>query len=236
MRVVQDYPLGVLLGALLVVIIGAPITPRFVDVFPWMSGPATLGPLTTLLAIAATYAIWGTAKNRVIGLALAVAVFILLGLSNFVTHHGLIAAHLLVQITFLIYVTAVLVRVVFSARVVDGNILCGAVSIYLMTGVLWGFLYALIELAHPGSFTIDLENSTTPTTIHTLRDAPGWLVYFSFTTLTTVGFGDVLPGSDVARSMSVLEAVIGQVMMVVMIARLVGLHVAHTSGPVQSVG
>jgi len=60
-------------------------------------------------------------------------------------------------------------------------------------------------------------------------DQPGWLVYFSFTTLTTVGFGDVLPAKAFARSLSVLEAVIGQIMLVVMMARLVGLHVAHAT-------
>jgi hypothetical protein len=108
---------------------------------------------------------------------------------------------------------------------VDGNILCGAACIYLLAGILWGFAYTALEIVTPNSFIV-----SAPDMKHVdLNDEPGWLVYFSFTTLTTVGFGDVLPAKAFARSLSVLEAVVGQIMLVVMMARLVGLHVAHTT-------
>ena len=126
---------------------------------------------------------------------------------------------------FLTYVIAVIFRVVFKARLVDGNILCGAASLYLMIGVLIGFIYSFIELIEPGSFNIIAQSgqaAPAPDKLHA-----GWLIYFSLTTLTTVSLGDILPTTDIARSMVVLEAILGQILIVLMMARLVGLHVAQ---------
>ena len=129
---------------------------------------------------------------------------------------------------FLSLVIFVVVRVVFRAPLVDGNILCGAASLYLMIGVLIVCSYfSLIELLNPGSFVIIQpagQPTPSPDKVH-----PGWLIYFSLTTLTTVSMGDMLPSTDIARSMVVLEAVIGQILIVLMMARLVGLHVAQAS-------
>jgi Ion channel len=55
--------------------------------------------------------------------------------------------------------------------------------------------------------------------------------YLSFATLTTVGYGDVLPRSPAARTMAMLEAVVGQIYLAVLVARLVGLHIVHASKP-----
>ena len=63
---------------------------------------------------------------------------------------------------FLTYVIFVVVRVVFRAPLVDGNILCGAASLYLMIGVLIGFIYSLIELLNPGSFVIESSQPGSP--------------------------------------------------------------------------
>jgi hypothetical protein len=128
---------------------------------------------------------------------------------------------------FLTYVILVVVKVVFRASLVDGNILCGAASLYLMIGVLIGFIYSLIELLDPGSFAIippTGQPAPSPDKVHA-----GWLIYFSLTTLTTVSMGDIVPATDIARSMVVLEAIIGQILIVLMMARLVGLHVAQVS-------
>ena len=120
-------------------------------------------------------------------------------------------------------------RVVFRASLVDGNILCGAASLYLMIGVLIGFIYSLIELLNPGSFIL-VQISGQP--VSSSGDVhAGWLIYFSLTTLTTVSLGDIMPSTDIARSVVVLEAILGQILIVLMMARLVGLHVAQaTSG------
>ena len=98
--------------------------------------------------------------------------------------------------------------------------ICGAICVYLLIGFAWAFGYGIIELINPGSFSglaeIDANN-------HVGRIMQ--LRYFSFATMTTLGFGDILPRSPVARTLATLEAVIGQIYLTVLIARLVGLHI-----------
>jgi hypothetical protein len=92
----------------------------------------------------------------------------------------------------------------------------GAVAAYLLLGVIWAEAYALVALLHPGAFSGPLN----------LADGPrGWF-YFSFVTLTTVGYGDVLPVHPVARSLAILEAATGPLYLAILIARLVSLTVA----------
>lgn len=222
-----EYPFAVLLISLLLVIIGAPLTSRMGSKAFFMQGEASIAPLVLILTLAAGYAVWPLAKSRATFIILGGLVLVLLYLSTVFRHHVFTATHLGGQIFFLVYVIAVVTRVVFRAPIVDGNILCGAASIYLLIGVLSGFFYSLVDLYFPGSFTV-IPAGSVPGSPPVHPDA-GWLIYFSFTTLTTVGFGDVLPSSEMARSLSVLEAVIGQILLVVMMARLVGLHVAQVS-------
>jgi len=223
----KEYPFGVLVLSLLLIVIGAPLTSGMGRDVSFMRGAGSIAPLVLILTLASAFAIWQTARNRAAFIVLGGLVLIFLYLSTVFRHHAVTAVHLIGQIIFLIYVIAVVTRVVFRAPIVDGNILFGAASIYLLIGVLAGFVYSLIELVVPGSFSVIPPNG------HALeplaKPDAGWLIYFSFTTLTTVGFGDIMPASEISRSLAVLEAVIGQIVLVVMMARLVGLHVAQVS-------
>ncbi len=231
----RAFPFGVLLLAIFVMIVGAPLAADIAESTEGVRGPAGLAPLTMLLTVASAYAVWNLAHSRALVICVAGVILVLLGLSSFelsrlgwgtwLSRQALNVGHVCVQTLFLVYVTATILRTVFRARVVDGNILCGAACIYLLAGMLWGFAYTALEILNPGSFKVTAPDLS----VVSLNDEPGWLIYFSFTTLTTVGFGDVLPAKAFARSLSVLEAVIGQIMLVVMMARLVGLHVAHTT-------
>ena len=223
----KKYPLGVLLASLMMTIVGAPLTTKFAALLPGLHGQASLTPLVLILTLAAAFALWSNARRRVATIFLGVVVVILLILSTLLARDSLIAINLLAQMAFLTYVIAVIFRVVFKARLVDGNILCGAASLYLMIGVLIGFIYSFIELIEHGSFNIIAQSgqaAPAPDKLHA-----GWLIYFSLTTLTTVSLGDILPTTDIARSMVVLEAILGQILIVLMMARLVGLHVAQVS-------
>lgn len=228
-RIGREYPFGCLLIAIFALIVGAPLTTEISSHFVRLTGPVALAPLTALLTMASVLAVRDVTPYPGRMIALASGILFLLVLSSMITHRALGAAHLLAQAFFLGAVTWMILRAVFRASEVDGNTLCGAACVYLLAGVLCGYLFAMIEILEPGSFRI--TDPTLETKIVQLSSQPGWLIYFSFTTLTTVGFGDILPARSLARSLSVLEAVIGQIMVVVMIARLVGLHVAYsTSG------
>jgi hypothetical protein len=92
----------------------------------------------------------------------------------------------------------------------------GAVAAYLLLGIIWAHAYALVAHLRPGAFSGPVSPA----------DGPRAFFYFSFVTLTTVGYGDVLPVDPVARSLAMLEAVTGPLYLAILVARLVSLTVA----------
>lgn len=103
-----------------------------------------------------------------------------------------------------------------------GDTLCGAIAVYLMIGLTWSLAYVLLEHLHPGSFRLTAAG---------MQGVDGKdLLYFSYVTLATLGYGDVVPATDGARSLAVLEGLCGTVYMAILVARLIGLHLAQ-GGP-----
>ena len=106
------------------------------------------------------------------------------------------------------YIVSLLVKNLLSVRVVTANLIYCAISIYLLIGIMWAGIYSIVEGVSPGSFSGTSEAVD--------------LVYFSFVTLTTVGFGDVLPLSVFSKRLVVLESAMGSIYMAVIIAMMVG--------------
>ncbi len=176
---------------------------------------------------ASMFALWKRARHHATHMLAGGLIIVLLTFGGLISHHALVLAQVVGQIIFLSYMIGVVVRSVFRAADITGDILCGAVCIYLLFGVLSGFVFVLIEDLLPGSFLVsNWQTNSAEQQVLFIHD-PGWLIYFSFVTLTTVGYGDVLPGNAIARSVAVIVAVVGQILLVVQIARLVGLHVAQ---------
>jgi hypothetical protein len=92
----------------------------------------------------------------------------------------------------------------------------GSVAVYLLFGVIGALAYGLVYRLDPAAFHFASADVAT-------ADTNAWMVYFSFATLTTVGYGDVTPVHPVARSLAMLEALIGQLFPAILITRLVGL-------------
>lgn len=119
----------------------------------------------------------------------------------------------------LVFIAHVIVRIlilIFKQNNITADMIMAAVCVYLLFGIMWSFGYALIELIRPGSFNYSGDPDTT-------------LFYYSYITLTTVGYGDVVPVSNAARSVASLEAVTGQIYLAVLIARLVGMYSPQSS-------
>ncbi len=112
---------------------------------------------------------------------------------------------------FLSWVTGFILFSILKAERVTADLVFGAVAAYLLLGICWGGLYALIEITHPGSFSFG-EGAKEFSS----------LFYYSFVTLTTLGYGDILPLSKIARTAAYLEAVTGVMFTAILIAGLVG--------------
>jgi hypothetical protein len=101
---------------------------------------------------------------------------------------------------------------------VDANVLCAGVSGFLLIGLLWSPIYLMVARVNPAAFTLPAS----PTGASTLDGFTA--LYFSFITLTTVGYGDILPVSRVARMLAAAEAICGLFYMAVLISRLVSVY------------
>lgn len=124
--------------------------------------------------------------------------------------------------TFVIYVIA---RHIKRHKHVDHHIISGAVSIYLLIGLVWSFIYMIIELIQPGSFNGIYSSEH----VHakSISQVFNHLFYYSYVTLTTTGYGSIAPKSVIASAFSSAEAICGQLYMAIVIARLVSLYTAQ---------
>jgi voltage-gated potassium channel Kch len=107
---------------------------------------------------------------------------------------------------------ATALRFAMRAREVDSEHIYAALSAYLLVGVFFGLFYYVIEQIEPGSFNVSDDFTRVSA------------IYFSFVTLATLGYGDIVPRSDVARGLAILEGVGGQLFLAVLVARLLSIH------------
>ncbi len=128
---------------------------------------------------------------------------------------------------FMIMVALTILVDLFRGRKVSGDTLAGAVCVYLMMALIWGYFFLLIEVMVPGSFSFTQGHAR----IHL------WLsrelfpfFYFSMVTITTVGYGDMAPIATEAQTLATFEALLGQVYLTILVARLVGMYLLHQQG------
>jgi hypothetical protein len=187
--------------------------------FPYLTGPVGRFLLTLLyIAIPVTgiYAVSGTRRHAIIayilGLpAIAAALQMFYRPDAFSQPIAPISSAL-----FYAYTTIVVYRSVMRAREVDIRTIYAVISVYLLIGLTWMSLYAMMEQFAQGSFSI---NARPQDPLHL-----GEFLYFSFVTLTTLGYGDIVPLTPAARSLAMLEAVTGVLFVATTIAGIVGIY------------
>jgi len=132
------------------------------------------------------------------------------------------------DLVFFSILTWVTLGKVLRSRRVTGETVAGGICAYLLLGVIWACVFILLETARPGSFPAELASVQE----EGVR-AHGRLTdyaYFSFVTLTTLGYGDIAPLRPPARSLASLEAITGQLYLAVLIARLVATYTRTRDG------
>lgn len=132
----------------------------------------------------------------------------------------------LLAIAFITLVIIFMLDFLFHTKQVDANMICASLCVYLLIGIAWSSLYSLCEVILPGSFIYAYAGEGEQAGMVFGDEIP---IYYSFVTLTTLGYGDMVPVSPPARILAVLEATVGQIYLTVLVARLVGLHIAHVT-------
>lgn len=161
----------------------------------------------------------GTGRTRRILLAATVLVWLVRAVAAWLDHPALSAMTLGTWAIIGLLAAAGAVRFTMRASTVDAEHLYAALSAYLLAGIFFGLFYWVLEQIGPGTFTA--------TGKFTRMSA----MYFSFVTLATVGYGDIVPRTDVARGLAMVEGVGGQLFLAVMVARLVSLYVREKTAP-----
>jgi hypothetical protein len=133
---------------------------------------------------------------------------------------ALVFANSCLALVFLVLLTFLILGQILREGPTTSHRVMGAVAAYLILGVIWSLAYYLIALRIPGAFSI--QGPLPPGDGEALRSH---LFYFSFVTLTTLGYGDIVPVHSMLRMLVVLEGVVGQLFPVILIARLVSLQV-----------
>jgi len=171
----------------------------------------------------AAFAIAGSPLTRIVviatGGAAAAADLSLLVTDSILLH---VSYYALVIVFLLVFMT-VTTKYVLGNRYVDRDMLAAALCIYGAAIVLWAVLYSLINLVDPQAFAFPNRPDDA---FRFGADASSSALYFSFITITTLGYGDIVPESDAARLLAAFEAFAGQIYLAILIARLVGLHIA----------
>lgn len=213
-----DRSLTVLLGLLFInIFILQPLTE--LGIFRAFFVPDVLFSLILISGVMAV------AKSRFItvpALVFALVTLVVRWGKIFVPSTGLATLDALLPLVFLGMLAVIVLLQVFREGPITMQRISGAVVVYLMIGLMWALAYKLVALHHPGSFNMgDLPVTEGD------YDLTARLVYFSYITLTTLGYGDITAVSPVARTMAMLEAVIGQLFPAILIARLVSMELYY---------
>jgi len=172
-------------------------------------------------------AVWGVDSERLIlrkALIFPVAIVAVALLTFWLDSTGFDHIHLFLLLIFFITTAQKTAKQVLFTGEIDGNKILGAICLYLLMGLIWAILYTLMQL----SFVDAFQNLGDNTEWFTLFPD---FIYFSFVTLTTLGFGDISPVQPVARFLVYLEAIVGQFYLAILVASLVGSRMSSLAKP-----
>jgi voltage-gated potassium channel len=202
-----------LLVSLLIYIVITPFLENFIGI------QLLLDVFLTLILLSAIFAVSQDRREKTISFFIAGPLVIFIWLAAFFKiSHSFYFINTVVILFFLFCIISIL-SFVFRQKEITQEVVSASVVVYLMIGISWAFVYAMLEQAAPGSFKI---GDTPPENLRVVFS------YYSFVTLTTLGYGDVTPLTSRAASLSIAEALIGQLYLAVLVARIVGLHISQS--------
>lgn len=177
-------------------------------------GYIVLNLISTIVLLLGVHAVGGSKKRLII--------LILLGLPWFISEWTFTRSNrtIFTSMLFFIFVTITILEHILRSKEVTADTLYAAVCVYLLLGIMWASIYGFLEYVTPGSIFAGREGD-----MHAPLSS-NVLIYYSFTTLTTLGYGDIASITPQARIISVLEAITGQMFIAFLVARLISTYTA----------
>jgi len=182
---------------------------------------AALRTSAVLTMLAMLYVIRRTHRSFIAGCFLAAANLVLELFRILAPTPERLVSHELASAVFYSFTGVVLLRSIVRVRRVTSHTISAALCVYLIVGLVFGILYTAIDNARPGAFHRTYDHPTLP------QESNSDLLYFSFCTLTTVGYGDICPVHPFARVLAIFEGCFGMMYPSILIAWLVGMYIVH---------
>jgi hypothetical protein len=216
----------VLFGLLVLFYVMVPILHHARDALHPAAPPLVEGGLFIVLLIWAVVTVSAGRATMIIAVLLGLSLVVLWAGGIFVADDSLLVARYVLGMGFFAFAIWMMLRFIFVSRMVTFNTVCASLCVYLLLGLVWALVYSVMDVLSPGAFTWNVTARPAPV----LRVGRGGnaVVYFSLVTLTTLGYGDIVPTAPLSRMLASVEAVAGQLYLAVLVARLVGLHIAHS--------
>lgn len=185
----------------------------------------TMGTVLTIILIAAIYAVSNSPRHVIIALLFAIPSMVT-GILYYWSgdSSSMLIISYVFRLLFFVYITHLALFYVMRDERVTLDTIYGAISVYFLIGMTWAHMYSVLEIFNPGSFA----GAYNPFDVVLDKYSSNFLsdfVYFSFVTLTNVGYGDIAPLSLPARTFAIIESAFGQLYLAILVARLVGLHI-----------
>lgn len=174
----------------------------------------------SIIFVAAIYAASQKKTHIIIAVILLIPTLLAVWTADVPTNNTLLTIGYICGLIVLAFAIISILIYVFTEQVVTRQTISAAVSVYLLLALMWTFIYRLIENLYPASFAIAHSK---------LLDAENIYLYFSLVTITTLGYGDITPIGSKAAALAVLEAITGQIYLVVVVAWFVGMYVSRKS-------
>lgn len=232
----QRHRFATLLASLVLLLIAIAVVYLFPDPQERILTGLSIALLFDLMLLSAVNAVCQTRKTMIVAISVAVptAIFSVMSIlvrSTTTNETVYVIVYVVNNLLAVVFVTLVIILVLdflFRTRRVDANMICASLCVYFLMGIVWASLYSLCEVFQPESFVYAYKDNLDMAFLGEKSLIP---IYYSFVTLTTLGYGDMVPVSPPARILAILEAVVGQIYLTVLVARLVGLHIAHVTSP-----
>jgi voltage-gated potassium channel Kch len=175
--------------------------------------------LVSFVLITGVFSITGRSKYAIVALVLIIPALILAWTSFIIDSKDVLIVSKLLSLIVLALVTfSIFLEVVKSKSPIPKHVIWGAIAVYLLIGLCFALLFNLINIITPGSLIYGLDPGAS-------LGFPDF-VYFSYVTLTTLGYGDIVPTTAQARSFAILEAITGALYLAILIAKIVSLSIS----------
>jgi voltage-gated potassium channel len=188
--------------------------------------PAIGGDQILMFVIEATLivGIWSLVRQRFWFMAgvVLIAIGVMNILLEMIIHHSWAPyINLIVALLFYLFTTVIAFRSLLTGNRINLNMIMGSICVYILVGISWSIFYFFVSVIHPGAFNGVTEIGA--------KQQFYDLLYYSFVTLSTLGYGDITPVTPIARTLAYIEALFGQFYIAILVASFVGMHISRSS-------